>query len=89
MTARCNACGQAWPRDPALEVACPDCRAPAGSPCRRPSGHGCTVHAGRDRLAMKMGLLAPCPVTVLPAATDSSGDLPLFALQPQTRKALP
>jgi hypothetical protein len=61
MTTRCNACGEEWPRDPAFEVECPDCKAGIGSPCRRPSGHACAIHASRDRLAMEMGLLAPCP----------------------------
>lgn len=57
---RCKACGEEWPRDPAFEVEWPDCKA-GGSPCRRPSGHVCAIHASRDRLAMEMGLLAPCP----------------------------
>ena len=29
--ASCRRCGQAWPRDPRLEVACPCCRASAGA----------------------------------------------------------
>jgi predicted RNA-binding Zn-ribbon protein involved in translation (DUF1610 family) len=61
MNARCNACGEVWPRDLALEVECPDCHEPVGSRCRRPSGHACSVHGARDRLAMHRGLLAPCP----------------------------
>lgn len=32
-------CDRWWPRDPAFEIVCPDCHAPVGSPCRRPSGH--------------------------------------------------
>lgn len=59
--ARCNGCGEEWPRDPALEVECPDCKAGIGSPCRRPSGHVCGIHASRDCLAMEKGVLAPCP----------------------------
>jgi hypothetical protein len=37
----CQRCGHEWARDPVLEVACPVCRAKAGSPCvaRAPSGH--------------------------------------------------
>jgi hypothetical protein len=57
----CARCGQTWPRDPALEVPCPHCRAPIGSPCRRPSGHGCELHASRDQAALDAGVLAPCP----------------------------
>lgn len=30
---------------------CPTCKAKPGSPCRRPSGHNCTMHAGRLALA--------------------------------------
>lgn len=86
MTARCNSCGQEWPRDPALEVECPDCRASVGAPCRRPSGHGCAVHGARDRLAMDRGFLTLC-LAIGPAspglsidATDSDV-LPLFAFK--------
>lgn len=52
---RCHACGQTWPRDPALEVPCPTCRAGVGRKCRRPSGHEAWggVHAERDLLAME------------------------------------
>lgn len=58
---RCELCGQQWPRDPALEVACPICLAPAGVKCRRPSGHPCDLHAARDRRALDLGLINPCP----------------------------
>ncbi len=59
--ALCNRCGEEWPDgDPALRVACPNCQAPPGRSCRRPSAHECVVHAARDRLAMQMGLLRPC-----------------------------
>ena len=57
MTARCQLCGQEWPRDPALEVPCPACHAPAGKPCKRPSGHACSLHAARDHVAMAAGKL--------------------------------
>jgi len=40
MTVECALCGAQWPRDPALETGCPDCLAPVGQGCRRPSGHG-------------------------------------------------
>jgi len=70
MTACCNACGQEWPRDPALEVECPDCRAGIGSACRRPSGHACAVHGGRDRLAMDRGFLEPCPARLTQEAAE-------------------
>lgn len=59
----CQNCGQTWARDPALEVACPTCKAPAGRRCRRPSGHRTPYgvpHADRDRAAMAAGKLAPC-----------------------------
>jgi hypothetical protein len=79
MTVRCNACGEEWPRDPALEVDCPDCRAGLGSACRRPSGHSCAVHASRDRLAMGRGFFAPCLVAETPLPELPSDDLPLFA----------
>jgi hypothetical protein len=55
MTATCSRCGLKWPRDPALEVACPTCRAVVGVQCVRPSGHtlwGKGVHATRDNLAL-------------------------------------
>ncbi len=53
MTVQCSTCGQHWERDPALEVACPSCGADVGSQCRRPSGHPCAVHAGRDKRALR------------------------------------
>jgi hypothetical protein len=84
MTARCNACGEEWPRDPALEVECPDCRASIGSPCRRPSGHGCAVHGARDRLAMDWGFLSPCSATAFASPALSSDELPLFAFKDES-----
>lgn len=53
----CSRCGQEWPRDPALEVACPVCHAPVGAECRRPSGHRVwagDIHPERDRLALQV-----------------------------------
>lgn len=64
MPVKCHRCGQEWPRDPALEVKCPQCNAGVGVRCRRPSGHylmGCQVHASRDRLALERGVLQKCP----------------------------
>jgi hypothetical protein len=54
MPTTCLHCGQEWPRDPALEVACPTFHAAIGSRCKRPSGHEAgDAHAARDRLAMQ------------------------------------
>ncbi len=54
MPVTCLRCGQDWPRDPALEVPCPTCKAAIGSRCKRPSGHQASdVHVDRDRLAMR------------------------------------
>lgn len=58
-------CGRVWPRDPVLEVACPDCLAPAGVRCRRPSGHSgpfIALHASRDLLADRQGAYGTCPL---------------------------
>lgn len=58
----CSACGQKWPRHPALEVKCPRCFEPIGSPCKRPSGHGAQeIHVEREQLAVDEGLLPLCP----------------------------
>ena len=39
-------------RHPVMAVPCPDCEAPAGSYCRRPSGHrAADFHAARKRRA--------------------------------------
>ena len=60
----CSRCGQEWPRDPALEVACPSCPALIGKRCKRGSGHnvwGNQPHASRDRLAMERGFMKKCP----------------------------
>lgn len=69
MTVRCHSCGQEWPRDPALEVPCPTCRAPIGSPCKRPSGHSCSLHAARDHAAMAAAKLERCPAAPASEAT--------------------
>ena len=73
MSVQCSACGQEWPRDPALEVACPVCRASVGAPCRRPSGHrvyGGELHPDRDRLAMEVVPgYGRCPTAAAPKET--------------------
>jgi hypothetical protein len=59
-------CAIAWPRDPALEVACPTCSAPIGVRCRRPSGHrvwGGEPHDARDILADRAGHYGACPTS--------------------------
>jgi hypothetical protein len=74
MTVSCNACGQEWTRDPALEVQCPKCEAKIGHYCRvrRPSGHTANfgaktlIHPARDQLAMDRGFFDRCPATALP-----------------------
>jgi hypothetical protein len=69
---QCKACGQTWPREPALEVLCPTCQAPIGRKCRRPSGYGCDLHAERDREAMRRGIYGPCPAgPSAPAAAET------------------
>jgi hypothetical protein len=30
-----------------MSIECPTCKAPPGKHCRRPSGHNCSMHAGR------------------------------------------
>lgn len=57
---RCAECGHEWtaPRDPALQVPCPDCSARVGAKCRKPSGHTAPhgwVHARRDVAALEAG----------------------------------
>lgn len=58
-------CDRTWPRDPVLEVSCPDCGAPAGVRCRRPSGHSgpfVDLHAARDLAADRAGTYGHCPL---------------------------
>jgi hypothetical protein len=62
--ATCSACGERWPRDPALEVGCPQCPARPGATCVRPSEHrafGAAVHRYRELAAIALGRLRPCP----------------------------
>jgi hypothetical protein len=79
MSVSCSACGQEWPRDPALEVVCPTCNSHIGHFCgsKRPSGHkvrfGSTlIHLARDQLAMDLGFLQRCPAAMV------SADLPII-----------
>ncbi|MFO0906850.1 MAG: hypothetical protein U0835_00520 [Isosphaeraceae bacterium] len=41
-------------------VACPDCKAPPWSQCKRPSGHPCSMHTNRYRKAEREDA-AKCP----------------------------
>lgn len=61
--ATCLLCGEAWPRDPRLEVPCPDCGAAVGSRCKRPSEHTASeIHIAREQLAVDLGFLSKrCP----------------------------
>jgi hypothetical protein len=58
----CLRCDDEWDTDPRIAVPCPHCQAPAGSPCRRPSGH---VHSAsfaqphKDRRQLAWAT-APC-----------------------------
>lgn len=64
MSVFCNkdGCGVSWPRHPALEVACPDCKSKAGTKCRRPSGHSTSdFHRSRRVLAEEGGHFGCCP----------------------------
>lgn len=66
MAVFCHLCGQEWPRDPRLEVACPTCKASIGVRCMRPSGHrsytGDQPHIEREELAIMRGFLTrTCP----------------------------
>jgi hypothetical protein len=83
-TAVCNraVCDRTWPRDPVPEVACPDCKAPIGARCRRPSGHSgplIELHAARDILADREDKYGSCPLGLcgLDRANPQSS-LPLF-----------
>jgi hypothetical protein len=67
----CAACGERWEVWPPLTIACPDCRAPAGRRCRRPSGHDAPdLHTAREQAAMDAGILRRCPA-LPPRAADA------------------
>jgi len=59
----CLRCGEEWPRDPALEVTCPDCHAEPGHTCVRPSGHSgpfVNLHYARKQAAFDQGFENVC-----------------------------
>jgi hypothetical protein len=56
----CKACGEEWPSDPALQVACTACQARPGERCIWRGQHGYTHHLNRDRQAMRAGRLTGC-----------------------------
>lgn len=75
MTISCNrdGCDRTWPRDPVLEVDCPSCRAPIGTKCKRPSGHGGNLvhpHGRRDNLAVAEGHYGTCPLNICTETTE-------------------
>lgn len=76
-------CGKSWPRDPVLEVACPDCKAPIGARCKRPSGWSgpfVDLHISRDILADREGKYGPCPLGLCGIDRIAvQPDLPLFS----------
>lgn len=49
MTARPCGCGPRTRGTCPHNIACPQCHAKPGRPCKRPSGHGCDMHAERYR----------------------------------------
>lgn len=59
-TVACKACSAEWQSDPAIRVACSECRAEAGQPCRWQRPHGYGFHMRRDLLAMREGHLSAC-----------------------------
>jgi hypothetical protein len=89
MTVTCMrpGCDRTWPRDPVLEVACPDCGARVGTRCRRPSGHTAwgeaNFHAARDTAADQAGCYGQCPLGLCGLAAvrrrQAGAALPLLA----------
>lgn len=85
MTVHClkPGCAREWPRDPILEVACPDCKARVGASCKRPSGHRAwgAYHAARDILADQQGKYGVCPSgrCGLAAKPAANAQLEMFA----------
>jgi len=76
-------CPKSFERDPALEVACPECDAEPGTLCRRPSGHVVWntewdlprgIHPERDVEALRQGIYGECPLGRCP---ESVADRPL------------
>lgn len=82
--AQCNVpgCGKEWPRDPVLEVECPDCHVGPGVLCKRPSEHGVFgrgFHAARDLEADRQGKYGPCPLGGCKAAMAPAQKAPAQA----------
>jgi len=69
----CHACGEEWPRHPALEVECPVCRAHVGVHCKKPSGHAfwrnALPHVEREQRAVDAGKMTRCSAATDPAGT--------------------
>lgn len=72
VTIPCRRCEKTWERDPVLEVECPTCEQPPGSPCvsEAPSGHRKSQafqglppwgHDERDLAALEAGAYGECP----------------------------
>ena len=79
---QCNNCGEEWPYDPALLVACPDCRADVGAMCVRPSGHpAAAIHAAREPAALAAGVLKRCGKAALVAQAVAPPQADLFAMR--------
>jgi hypothetical protein len=79
-------CNRDWPRDPILDVACPDCHGPVGVRCKRPSGHSgsfVTAHAARD-------LAAEQPVPTAPVRSAAAAlQPPATQMEPKVSLRLP
>lgn len=82
-------CDREWPRDPMLEVPCPDCGAGIGVHCKRPSGHSgpfVNAHASRDLAADAAGAYGTCPlgrcgIAANGTARSDSDDPPATTIQ--------
>lgn len=86
-------CDLEWPRDPILDVTCPDCQAAPGVRCKRPSGHSGSfveAHASRDLAADAAGAYGTCPLGLcgLETATLLAGK-PASARQQTAQAELP
>ena len=79
-----SGCGNTWPRDPILEVACPKCKAAIGVKCGayRPSEHKLSAefsgtnswgHPERDIVANEQGKYGECPLGGCGAASRERG----------------
>ncbi len=87
----CAACGHEFPQDPCFSVACPDCSAPPGQYCRRPSGHSgplVSFHAARDLAALAAGFYDHTNDQGLPCGRQSN-DVTAQADQPVEMGVMP